>query len=344
MLELPPRRATLSAALVVAAGLVTSGCSTLSSITGWFGGDKQETQVAALDTPIAASDAVSAQAGAAPLPAIAQGTVPGSEPGGLQAAEEATGALNDKARPEVDGKAKSYEAFQRDVDEISGMKLKTPKEVRAAFGRLLKHQPADLSKGWVAYSARLAADNGTFASAVQAEVERRGLDKVLARIDRDPMYLRKLDGAYETVDALNSMIEKDTGKLNKLGDRFISVAYDFQKTKKWGALEKRGPALAETQASDHVVPALFGKRTKVEAPTTTDRVLKLAAYLAAGKSASDASLTQDPGLEQCLRWARLNLNQCMAAAYFPSEEAYCTGKHGIDEVAACWSGMLPSGS
>jgi hypothetical protein len=261
---------------------------------------------------------------------------------------DATGAINPTAKTPVDGQAKSYEAFASDIDRLTRTEFKTPKDVQAAYDQLLKHQPEKLAEGWIAYSARLVASNETFAKSIGDEVERRGRDTVMQKIMADPKYVNKLPGAYDALDGLMKQVARDTSKLAQLGDRFIQTAYAFQK-KKWGEAEGVLPRAHYAEAeTPHLIQAgLFSKKEEPAAPVgVTQRVLLLAASLDAGGPDTTVSkdLMRDPNLAQCMRWARLNLNQCLAAAYFPSEQAYCTGKHGITEVSACWSNLLPTKS
>jgi len=211
----------------------------------------------------------------------------------------------------------------------------------------LKHQPEKLSDGWIAYSARVIAANDTFSRGIEAEVAKRGRDTVLAKIASDPQYVNKLPGAFDALDGLMKQVERETSKLSELGNRFIQTAYAFQK-KKWGEAEPQParPHYAGTETVRLIPAGLFSRDEKPAAAApvgVTQRVLMLAASLDAGgpEAASSKALMHDPGLSQCMRWARLNLNQCLAAAYFPSEQAYCTGKHAINEVNACWTKLLP---
>ena len=258
--------------------------------------------------------------------------------------------------PSLNTQAQGYVKFARDIDTISSMKLQSPTEVRSALGRLKTHQPKQMTEGWIAYGAQIAGENKKFAEALDKEIEKRGRDGVTEKLEKDPSYVLRLDGAYEAMGDILASVASDTTKLNTLQERFISTAYEFQKIKKWGFLEQKDvrsfAALPMSplpeDAGNYVIQAgLFGGG-KSKAPETvnvmgpTQSALKLAAKLAIGDAPNTS--VGDAGLEQCLRWARLNLNQCMAASHFPSEEAYCTGKHALAEVSACWSQLLPTKS
>lgn len=262
--------------------------------------------------------------------------------------------------PSLNAQAQGYVTFARDIDTISAMKLQSPTEVRNALHRLKRHQPKQMTEGWIAYGAEIAGENKKFAASLAKEIEKRGRKGVASKIEKDPSYVLELRGAYDAMNDILASVSSDTAKLNTLQERFISTAYEFQKIKKWGMLEENVPQdelksfaslptspLPEV-AHNYVIPAgLFGGgKSKAPAMGNATGPTQSALVLAARLAASDAPSTRvgDAGLEQCLRWARLNLNQCMAASHFPSEEAYCTGKHALAEVSACWSQLLPTKS
>lgn len=334
-------RSIRTVALVCAIALPVTGCATFQNMFSFldFGSKEAPAEVAVVPPPNPAP-VITTEASAAKAKPVIMAAATAAP------VSEATGSISASGPTPVDAQAKGYEAFARDVDEIANMKLNTPKQVRAALARLQKHEPSTVSDGWVAYAARAVALNKEFGKTIDKEVADRGLKTVVDKIANDPKYLARLSGAYEALDGLMKQVAADTGKLDQLGERFMSTAYAFQKNKQFGALERRAPAGAEA-LDGNVVPAFFGKKSKpVEPADLSRRVLQLAAQLNAGglKDSAANALAHDKSLEQCLRWAKLNLNQCAAAAYFPSEEAYCAGKHGINEVSACWSKLLPTRS
>lgn len=46
-------------------------------------------------------------------------------------------------------------------------------------------------------------------------------------------------------------------------------------------------------------------------------------------------LLSNPAVERCIQWAKLNLQQCVAAGHFKYEDAFCIAEHALDEVADC---------
>ncbi|MEM8987867.1 MAG: hypothetical protein AAGC95_14215 [Pseudomonadota bacterium] len=48
-----------------------------------------------------------------------------------------------------------------------------------------------------------------------------------------------------------------------------------------------------------------------------------------------AVLVQNKKGARCVKWAKLHLDQCLAATRAPYEEAYCFGRHGLSDVSEC---------
>jgi hypothetical protein len=306
-----------------------------------------------------AKPAAAPAATAAAKPAQSAAPVKKAKASGVKIAKAKKGKSTETvAADPVQVQAANYEDFERDVDKFTKMDIRTPKDVKAVDVQLMKHQPERLSSGWIAYSARMVAQNTAFSDAVKADIAKNGRAAVMDKIAHDSKYVASLPGAFDALDKLMTATANDTSRMSQLGDRFIKMAYAFQK-EKWGMGEAPLPHYAEApQQTVRVVPAsffgdLFSGSGAAKSPAAAgmpsalnQRILTLAASLNAGPvdGAAATSLTLDKDMTQCLRWARLNLNQCLAAAHFPSEHAYCTGKHGINEVSACWTRLLPTKS
>lgn len=46
-------------------------------------------------------------------------------------------------------------------------------------------------------------------------------------------------------------------------------------------------------------------------------------------------LLSNPAVERCIMWAKLDLQQCVAAGHFKYEDAFCIAEHALDDVADC---------
>ncbi|MBS0384675.1 MAG: hypothetical protein JSS00_04925 [Proteobacteria bacterium] len=100
-----------------------------------------------------------------------------------------------------------------------------------------------------------------------------------------------------------------------------------------------------------------GSRTEVVAVSSTptawrvnvtrgmalDRMAAVAALQALDATASNQSavsqLLNDPRSRDCFEMAQLQLYQCMSAAHFRYENAFCLGQHGLRDVGICMSAV-----
>lgn len=58
-----------------------------------------------------------------------------------------------------------------------------------------------------------------------------------------------------------------------------------------------------------------------------------------GKNSSTwiANYTTDINLNQCLNWARLHTEQCLAAGHYKFEDAFCVAEHELKDISECLS-------
>lgn len=248
-------------------------------------------------------------------------------------------------------KAAAYRAFDAAIDELAGRKFRAPRDVRAALDTLRPHDPEVLAEGWIANSAFLAASQPEFAAAVKQAVARDGKRNVLSQL-RSGTGVWMFDGAQEARAAVVEDAAVHYRKLTVLGERFLTTAIEFQRTR-WGAYEPAAPFTVAPQfaASEAagtplggILAELAGVKPAHAAVPVMQRILSLAGHIAveAAETGSVSEMTENRDLARCARFARLNLNQCLAAAHFPSEEAYCTGKHAVNEIASCWALYIPA--
>jgi len=248
-------------------------------------------------------------------------------------------------------KAAAYRAFDAAIDELANRKFKSPRDVRAALDSLRPHDPAELGEGWVANSAFLAATQPDFVAALNAAVKRDGKQAVLAKL-KSGTGVWMFAGSQKARSVVVADAAVAYQKLTGLGQRFLTTAVEFQRTR-WGSYEPAMPfsvspqfAAADVGGSDlgNILAELAGVTEAQAAAPVMQRILAIAGHIALEESDASAtvSLVQNRDLSRCTRFARLNLNQCLAAAHFPSEEAYCTGKHAVNEIAYCWATYLPA--
>lgn len=151
----------------------------------------------------------------------------------------------------LERRAAEYVRFREDVGHIEATPFSSAETTREAHRRLSAHESDDLSAGWVAYAALVAADTPEFAAALQREMGKKkdglaGKDALLAAIAADPAYPRKLKGAEKAVAQVLDMAAQDAARFNALGEAFKVQAYAMQKTS-WG---KKAIAASSARISD----------------------------------------------------------------------------------------------
>lgn len=225
-------------------------------------------------------------------------------------------------------------------------KLRTPKEVRKAIKALAIFAPEDLADGWFDTQARIAARNELFAQGVRSELRAKGKSNFLAALETEENYAFGLPGAGAATSDVIASVAIEDRRMKTLSARFIAVAYQFQK-QKWGmSTPMTGVnqfASAAPTPSHSLSWSDFSPISSAQAysPNVMKRILVLGARQVI--DASETTATDDAtGTARCLNWAKLNLSQCLAAARFPSEEAWCAGTHAVGEVQACFASALPA--
>jgi hypothetical protein len=232
----------------------------------------------------------------------------------------------------------AYRDFHDRVVEISKLRLDQPKNVVHAQKLLVAPNETVLSRGWVAAFAEVAARSDRFSAGVQAAAERAGgTDKFVAKMKADPNSVLEIDGAQAAEKDVMAAIAEDSATMGALTYRLNEIAYGRTSKEAGLALQAQNGEVKGVTGST----APRGKLSPRAAPLMS-QILALGAAInlskdAASKDKALSRLTSNQENDQCLRWARLNLAQCLAAAKDGQESAYCLAQHGLDERAKCWS-------
>ncbi len=280
--------------------------------------------------------------------------------------------------PSVAEIAAKYRAFRQDLEAISQMPINTPKNVAIAEKRLEAHDPQMLAEGWVAYTAEMTANDPAFKQALTKRLEKSSRRNLLTRMEEKPGYVASLSAFKKVKPNIVSLISSELSLMKSLGASFHEQSLIFQRTR-WGQAAPEGrsrPTLAS--AGQPVSPAssdlglspadpILGRSSlwlasstartaRAHTPTLIGhpkasmgpmmgRILDLAARISVDATEgayrpASQRLMANKGMARCLNWARLNLAQCTAAAAKPSELAYCTAKHALEERANCWDWLI----
>lgn len=253
--------------------------------------------------------------------------------------------------------AQRYAAFDSAVDAAFKSTLATPREVRRLLDGLRFSEPQEVAQAWLAHRGLIAAENPEFREGVRLALARDGAITLIEQLSGKGSFARNIHGADSAVAAVLERVSNDNSRLTVLKARFLSTAQEFQ-TKRWGMIDRPATGdtvdFAEVESNEGLGEQLAGalqsfspiSPAQAYASPLMERVLAYGArHIIATSLETDISTADmapaDRRTTSCLNWSKLNLNQCVAAAHFPSEEAWCTATHAIEDVRACWAQVLP---
>jgi hypothetical protein len=268
--------------------------------------------------------------------------------------------------------ASIYVAFTRDVATMQGG-FNDPEAIQAALRRGTAYDPAQLSRGLVAYAAIVALQSPEFVQGVrQYAVDRTTREQLAAHITADPRWASHLPGADAGAGLIMAVLRTDIDALSRAADSIENDAYAIQSDarRSWGVTQVVGrenrladakarsalpmspssPDAARLLAAAHGGAGLglsSDRRREPPYPPVVERALAIAALAALGEAGDTArtdSLQNDPVSQTCLAESKLNLFQCLAASRPSYEDVFCLGRHIVRDISTCTRGAaLPVG-
>lgn len=344
------------AGLSFSAVLLIAGCTIVEG--GTASKDQPEKNKAELSASEAVSLANEAMEKAHPLTVASSGIpipLPAprrANPVQVASTDPAAGISALTARSSLQDFAGVYGDYGSAIAAVDANKLRTPSDVRRALASLRFEEPDALAEGWYVKKATIAAQDPVFAQGIRTEVRSRGKTAVLEALSTDDNFILQIPGVSSASAAVAVSIRNEHDRIKSVADRLIDTAYKFQK-QKWGmttpipgAAETKTATLEEEESLADKARAVAAalspvSEAKAYSPHVMNRILTLGAYQVIEGSMEKGMAETRTATGRCLNWARLNLAQCIAAAHFPSEEAYCTGKHAVAEVGSCWAEAVP---
>ncbi len=239
----------------------------------------------------------------------------------------------------------AYREFHDHIIEISKLRLDNPSNQKHAQDLLVSPPEQQLSRGWVASFAEIASQSTPFAQGLKKAARDEGTDALVADLRANPSKVFSIGGVDAAEKDVMAAISEDTSIYSALSHRLSEIAY--------GRTENEAELAHQAQAAPFA--AGISGATRPLSPLSTkasplmSQVLALGAVISLTSPSSEkdvkfTALTANTENDQCLRWARLNLNQCIAAAKDGQERAYCLSQHGIDERSKCWSWVSQPGT
>lgn len=254
-----------------------------------------------------------------------------------------------------------YLAYMQDTATISAT-FEDGASVRGSLLRASSYEPAQLSRGLVAYAAVVALQSPEFVNGVRAmAADPAARDQILRQLVADPAYAVQLPGAPHAAGLIAAQIQGHGQGVFAAGSAVKQTAYDIQR-QRWSAqhVTDRDARLEQvrvlgvtplnpdyTSSAALQQAAVSGQGLALPAAEATPpytqavvRGLALAAVAALGQAGEDNRIITDAFLNEpvsadCLNFTRLMILQCLAASRPHYEEIFCLGQHLMMDTAQC---------
>lgn len=236
----------------------------------------------------------------------------------------------------------SYMGRARAIDaSFSG-----PHEVSEALQAGASHEPRQLEQGMIAYAAVAALQEPRFVEAVKAAPNKAEL---VRRLANDPAQALNLPGGEAAAARASGALISQGEALREQGLKVKRAAYAVQhqawskrsvdnprgrlaRVKQLSSEPIRGGAADSARV--YAAMAEGGRRSGPAGPAVT-RALAIAALNVLGEGAEGRHLMEEPRTASCLRIAKLNLYQCLAASGPQYEDIFCLGQHAMADTGQC---------
>ncbi|MDP3657506.1 MAG: hypothetical protein Q8R45_11135 [Brevundimonas sp.] len=262
--------------------------------------------------------------------------------------------------------ASIYVAFMREAGTIQAG-FTSAEAIQAAIRRGAAYEPAQLSRGMIAYGSILALQSPEFVRGVRTyAVDPAVRQEMIARIVADPAYAATLPGADAAAGLIIDTIGRDSAAMLVIAEAVEGDAYTIQERndprRRWATAHiadrvtrlEGAKALSAVQmlpsaeesarlfaaANSGSGLSLNGSRSGPPYTPAIARSLALAALAALGAGGEDAranteALTVEQNSEFCLNMSKLMLFQCLAASRPSYEDMFCVGRHVARDLATC---------
>jgi hypothetical protein len=164
----------------------------------------------------------------------------------------------------------AYAAYHNDVSELHTVNMRSADDLERALDTVARHNRDQLTRGWIAYGASIAAQSPAFVQGVRQAADYYGRDAVIWAVTVDPSYARGLRGGPEATRLLLDSANADAARIVAVADRYQELAYSLQR-QRWAntvapqqaARVQRIRTLGREGAPASAVPADMAPRLRV---------------------------------------------------------------------------------
>ncbi|MBU1375743.1 MAG: hypothetical protein KKE02_02900 [Alphaproteobacteria bacterium] len=238
------------------------------------------------------------------------------------------------------GRASAFEAYTRKATAIDAS-FSGPGEIDERLRTAAGYEPKELEAGMIAYAALAALQEPSFVTGVRAK------GRAMSRqLPTDPNAAMDLPGASAAAARANAALARRGEALADAGARVKKASYSVQHQAWSRARLTNGPqrlaavkqaAGYRPEAADRarLTAAISEGGRKGGTSPVVARGVALAALTVLGQDGAGRALLSEPKAGQCLRLAKLNYHQCLAAAGTHYEDIYCLGVHAMSDPGQC---------
>ncbi|MFC3068990.1 hypothetical protein [Phenylobacterium soli] len=241
--------------------------------------------------------------------------------------------------------ASVFEGYMRRARGIDAS-FSGPAEVSEALQTGAAGEPRQLESGMIAYAAVAALQEPRFVDGLRGSRADRG--DLARRLASDPAYALELPGGEAAAARAAGALASQGEALRAQGLKVKRAAYSVQHQawSKRNVPDPRGRLARVKQLSSepmrggedaarlYAAMAEGGRRGGAASPAVT-RAVAVAALNVLGQEGRGRALMSEPRTASCLRIAKLNLYQCLAAAGPQYEDIFCLGEHAMAETGSC---------
>jgi hypothetical protein len=244
---------------------------------------------------------------------------------------------------QAETQAQAFEAFMRRASRIDAS-FAGPAEVTQGLAAGAAYDPKTLEAGMIAYAAMAALQEPRFVAGVRQAGRDRGL---APRLAARPDLVRDLPGAPAAAGRAAAALYRQGEALGAGGRLVKTSAYGIQRqawsramvTDPRGRLARvKQDAVYRPDDADRAqlqrAVSQGGARPGAPGPVL-QRGLALAALSVLGQGDRGKALLNEPKSGMCLRLAKLDFHQCLAAAGPYYEDIYCLGQHAMIDPGQC---------
>lgn len=150
--------------------------------------------------------------------------------------------------------ASVYARFQASVEALRANKMASTADLNSALQSAAAQEGPKVGRGWIAFSALIAARNPVFVASVRKEAELYGRAHMLKVFAANSSHVRTLNGAAEAEQAVLATARGDAARIGAQGQRFLALGYSLQKLD-WGKGRDSGEAIRAQLVSARAAPA-----------------------------------------------------------------------------------------